>query len=151
MSTPQFNHVAMSVPSSLLDDDGRADLLRFHEEVFGWKEMPTMTEPGRRLVLQAWAWDQFVFLIAEDEPMRCPRLDHFGLSVGTREEFDDFLARAQAFAEQDERVDLIGHEAEEFGDYLTLHSFYVRFLLPMMVEVQYYDWAEGLAPKRART
>ena len=151
MSTPQFNHVAMSVPSSLLDDDGRADLLRFHEEVFGWKEMPTMTEPGRRLVLQAWAWDQFVFLIAEDEPMRCPRLDHFGLSVGTREEFDDFLARAQAFAEQDERVDLIGHEAEEFGDYLTLHSFYVRFLLPMMVEVQYYDWAEGLAPKSART
>jgi len=151
VSHPQFNHVAMSVPSSLLEDDGRAELLRFHEEVFGWTEMPTMTKPGERLVLQAWAWDQFVFLIAEDEPMRCPRLDHFGLSVATREEFDTFLARAQAFAERDDRVDLIGHEAEEFGDYLTLHSFYVRFLLPMMVEVQFYDWAEGLAPKTARS
>ena len=146
MSHPQFNHVAMSVPSSLLEDEGRAELLRFHDEVFGWQEMPTMTKPGERLVLQAWAWDQFVFLIAEDEPMRCPRLDHFGLSVGSREEFDTFLDRAEAFAAKDDRVDLIGHEAEEFGDYLTLHSFYVRFLLPMMVEVQYYDWAEGVSP-----
>jgi hypothetical protein len=136
----------MSVPASLLDDDGRADILRFHEEVFGWKEMPTMTEPGRRLVLQAYSWDQFVFLVSEDEPMRCPRLDHFGMSVSSQADFDGFLARARAFAQTDDRVDLIDHEVEEFGDYLTLHSFYVRFLLPMMVEVQYYDWAEGVAP-----
>ncbi len=146
MSHPRFNHVAMSVPSSLLDDQGRADILRFHEEVFGWSEMPTMTEPGRRLVLQAYRWDQFVFLIAEDDPMRCPRLDHFGMSVDSQEQFDTYLERARAFADKDERVDLIDHEVEEFGDFLTLHNFYVRFLLPMMVEVQYYDWAEGLAP-----
>ena len=149
MSSPRINHVAMSVPSSLLDDEGRADILRFHDEVFGWKEMPTMTEPGRRLVLQAYSWDQFVFLISEDDPMRCPRLDHFGMSVSSQEDFDDFYARAQAFAEKDDRVDLIDHEVEEFGDYLKLHNFYVRFLLPMMVEVQYYDWAEGISPDQA--
>ncbi len=149
MSSPRFNHVAMSVPSSLLDDEGRADILRFHDEVFEWKEMPTMTEPGRRLVLQAYRWDQFVFLIAEDDPMRCPRLDHFGMSVDSREQFDEFLDRARAVAAEDDRVELIDHEAEEFGDFLTLHNFYVRFLLPMMVEVQYYDWAEGLAPQEA--
>ena len=146
MSSPRFNHVAMSVPSSLLDDDGRADILRFHEEVFGWKEMPTMTKPGERLVLQAYSWDQFVFLISEDEPMACPRLDHFGMAVDTQEEFDTFFERAKAFADKDDRVDLIEHEVEEFGDFLKLHNFYVRFLLPMMVEVQYYDWAEGVAP-----
>jgi hypothetical protein len=146
--SPRFNHVAMSVPSSLLEDDGRADILRFHEEVFGWKEMPTMTEPGRQLVLQAYSWDQFVFLIAEDDPMRCPRLDHFGMSVASREESDEFLGRAETFAAKDDRVDLIGHEAEAFGDFLTLHNFYVRFLLPMMVEVQYYDWAEGISPEQ---
>ena len=148
MSHPRFNHVAMSVPSSLLDDQGRADILRFHEEVFGWSEMPTMTEPGRRLVLQAYRWDQFVFLIAEDDPMRCPRLDHFGMSVDSQDQFDTYLERARAFADKDERVDLVDHEVEEFGDFLTLHNFYVRFLLPMMVEVQYYDWAEGLAPDK---
>jgi hypothetical protein len=146
MSAPRFNHVAMSVPSSLLDDASRADILRFHDEVFGWKEMPTMTEPGRRLVLQAYSWDQFVFLISEDDPMRCPRLDHFGMSVSSREQFDDFHARARAFSEKDDRVDLIDHDVERFGDFLELHNFYVRFLLPMMVEVQYYDWAEGISP-----
>ncbi len=148
MNQPRFNHVAMSVPSSLLDDDGRSDILRFHDEVFGWKEMPTMTKPGERLVLQAYSWDQFVFLISENEPMSCPRLDHFGMSVDTKEQFDAFYERAQSFATGDDRVDLIDREVEEFGDFLKLHNFYVRFLLPMMVEVQYYDWAEGAAPER---
>lgn len=143
MSQPRLNHVAMSVPSSLLDDDGRADIVRFHEQVFGWTEMPTMTEPGRRLVLQLYRYDQFVFLISEDEPMRCPRLDHFGMSVDSLGQLEAFLQRAEAFARTDDRVDLIGHEVEEFGDFLKLHNFYVRFMLPMMVEVQYYDWAEG--------
>ncbi len=147
--SPRFNHVAMSVPSSMLDDASRPEILRFHDDVFGWKEMPSMTKPGQQLVLQAYSWDQFVFLIAENEPMTCPRLDHFGMAVETKDEFDQFLARAQTFAAADDRVDLIGHEAEEFGDFLTLHNFYVRFLLPMMVEVQFYDWAEGISPEGA--
>ena len=144
--SPRFNHVAMSVPSSLLDDRGRADILRFHGEVFGWEEMPTMTESGRRLIMQAYAYDQFVFLIADDDPMRCARLDHFGMAVDTRDEFDTFLGRAQDFAARDDRVELIDAEVEEFGDVLTLHNFYVRFLLPMMVEVQLFDWADGVDP-----
>lgn len=105
-----------------------------------------MTEPGRRLIMQAYSHDQFVFLIADDEPMRCARLDHFGMAVDTREEFDTFLDRARNFAALDDRVDLIGAEVEEFGDFLRLHNFYVRFLLPMMVEVQLFEWASGVDP-----
>jgi hypothetical protein len=146
--SPRFNHVAMSVPSTLLDDDGRSEILHFYDEIFGWKEMPTMTEPGRRLIMQAYSYDQFVFLIADDEPMRCPRLDHFGMAVDTRDEFDAFFDRAEAFASTDDRVDLIEVEVEEFGDFLKLHNFYVRFLLPMMVEVQLYEWADGIDPAR---
>ena len=41
-----------------------------------------MTEDRRRLILSCVHWDQFIFLIAEDDPMRCPRMDHFGFSVG---------------------------------------------------------------------
>ena len=144
--SPRFNHVAMSVPSSLLDDDSRAEIIDFHDKVFGWKEMPAMTEPGERLVLEAYAYDQFVFLIAEDEPMQCPRLDHFGMAVDTQEEFDAYYDRAKAAAAEDERVDFIEGEVEEFGDFLKLHNFYVKFLLPMMVEVQFYEWAEGIDP-----
>ncbi len=145
MSSPRFNHVAMSVPSATLDDAGLAEILGFYDEVFGWKEMPTMTEPGRRLVLQAYSYDQFVFIIAEDEPMACPRMDHFGMSVDTKAEFDTFLERARKRAETDERVDLVDASMEDYG-FLRLHSFYVRFLLPLMVEVQHWDWDAGAAP-----
>ena len=65
---PRFNHVAMSVPADLLDEQGRADLVAFYSEVFGFQELPTMTENRRRLVFGAYTIEQFVFLIAGDDP-----------------------------------------------------------------------------------
>ena len=136
---PRFNHVAMSVPAELLRADGRREILSFYSEVFGWEELPTETVDGKQLVLMAYSFDQFVFLIAEDEPMRAPRLDHFGMGVATMEELDVFLERARRFRERDARVDLIEKKTEEHPG-LHLTSFYVGYLLPMMVEVQHFDW-----------
>jgi hypothetical protein len=141
---PRFNHVAMSMPADALDERGRSEIVRFYGEVFGWEELPTMTEDRRRLVMSAYTYEQFVFLIAEDEPMQCPRLDHFGMSVGTREEFDDLYAKALAFRAGDDRVDIIEPNTDDY-EMLKLTSFYVRYLLPMMVEVQYWDWAPAQA------
>ena len=72
---PTFNHVAMSVPAELLGEEGRTELLDFYADVFGWTEMPTMTEDRQRLVLRAYNHEQFVFLHAAPEPMRCPAED----------------------------------------------------------------------------
>ena len=83
---PRFNHVAMSLPAGGLDADHRADLCRFWGEVFGFDELEMLTEDRHRLVFSCVHWDQFMFLIAEDEPMTCPRLDHFGFAVGSEEE-----------------------------------------------------------------
>jgi hypothetical protein len=138
---PRFNHVAMSVPADLLDEKGRGELLRFYGDVFGWEELPTETLDRQRLVLRAYSNEQFVFLIAEDPPMTCPRLDHFGMSVDTMEELDDMLERARAFQSRDDRVDIVDKHATDHDGFLVLTSFYVRYLLPMMVEVQHYDWA----------
>ncbi len=140
--TPTFNHVAMSVPAGLLDDAGRDDLLRFYGEVFGWTEMPTLTEPGARLVLRAWDTEQFVFLVADPDPMACPGGDHFGLSVGAPEDLYAMLERARKFQEQDDRVEIVEPRVEDFK-VLKLHNFYVRYRLPLSVEVQCYEWAEG--------
>jgi hypothetical protein len=137
---PRFNHVAMSVPADLLGGEGRAEILRFYGDVFGWEELPTETLDRKRLVLRAYDNEQFVFLIADDPPMTCPRLDHFGMSVETMEELDDLLARAEAFRAHDDRVDIVAKNAEEHAGVLTLTSFYVRYLLPLMIEVQHYDW-----------
>jgi hypothetical protein len=137
---PRFNHVAMSMPADLLDDANRKLICDFYGEVFGWEEYPTMTEDRKRLVLGAYRHDQFVFLIADESPMTCPRLDHFGMGVADMAELDDLLGRASAYKERDDRVDIIDKHADEYPG-LTLTSFYVGYLLPMMVEVQHWAWA----------
>jgi predicted enzyme related to lactoylglutathione lyase len=143
--TPRFSHVAMSVPSELLAEDGRRDLVRFYDEVFGWKELPTETVDGKKLVLSAYTYEQFVFLIADDPPMSCPRLDHFGMSVETEQELDDMLARAKTFRTRDDRVDIVDREVTDHG-MLAITSFYVRYLLPMMVEIQWWDFKKPDEP-----
>jgi hypothetical protein len=136
---PRFNHVAMSMPAESLNAEGRSQILAFYSEVFGWQELPTETIDRRRLVMSVYRLDQFVFLIANDEPMQGPRMDHFGLGVATEAELDTFYERAQRFRQRDPRVDIIDKKVDEFSS-LSLTSFYVRYLLPMMVEVQYWSW-----------
>jgi hypothetical protein len=132
----------MSMPADALDARGRADIVAFYSEVFGWEEYPTETVDRQKLVLKAYRLDQFIFLVAGDEPMRAPRLDHFGMGVDTEEELDAFLERARRYRERDPRVDIIDKKTEEHPG-LALSSFYVRYLLPMMVEVQHYAFARS--------
>jgi hypothetical protein len=138
---PRFNHVAMSLPGDLLDEANRADICRFWSEVFGFDEIEIMTEDRHRLILSCVHWDQFIFLIAEDDPMRCPRMDHFGFSVGSMEELQGVQERASAFRQRDERVDLIDLHSDD-QRVVTIHSLYVRYLLPMMCEVQWWEFAK---------
>jgi 4-hydroxyphenylpyruvate dioxygenase-like putative hemolysin len=129
----------MSVPADLLDETGRKEIVSFYSEVFGWQEVEMQTLDRKRLVLSAYRIDQFVFLIADDNPMTAPRLDHFGLGVGTMDELDTFYQRSLAFREKDDRVDIIDKQTEHHPG-LDLTSFYVGYLLPMMVEVQYFNF-----------
>ena len=137
---PQFNHVAMSLPADALSEEGRADITRFYSEVFGFEEYDILTKDREQLVLRAYSHEQFVFLIADDSPRTCPRMDHFGMSVSTMDEFEDLLAKCKAFREHDDRVDLVDRSVEDYYGALKLHSFYVRYLFPMMIEVQFFEW-----------
>jgi hypothetical protein len=136
---PRFNHVAMSLSADLLDERNRADICRFWSEVFGFDEIESMTEDRHRLILSCVHWDQFIFLIAEDEPMRCPRMDHFGFAVGSLEELQGVQDRATAFAGRDDRVDLIDLHVDD-QKVVKIHSLYVQYLLPMMCEVQWWEF-----------
>ena len=137
--TPRFNHVAMSVAPAMLDERNRADIVGFWHEVLGFDEMPTMTIDRKRLILSCVHWDQFIFLIADEDPLRCPRLDHFGFAVGTLDELVAVRDRAVAFAGRDDRVDLIDLKADDQGP-VTIHSIYVGYLLPMMCEIQFWEF-----------
>lgn len=136
---PRFNHVAMTVPPDLLDESGRADILSFYGEVFGWEEMPTMTEDRKRLVLMAYEFGQFVFLEAGVPGLRATPMDHFGMAVSTCDELDAMLDRARSYRERDDRVRVEDRQVEDFG-VLDLTSFYVQYLLPLTVEVQHFAW-----------
>ncbi len=135
---PHFNHVAMSMPADLLDEANRKDICDFWGEVFGFTEMPTMTLDRKRLILSCVHWDQFNFLIADDDPMRCPRMDHFGLSVGTYQEIQALEGRIRDYRARDPRVDLIDLHMDDQGR-IKIHSLYVRYILPMMCEIQWWD------------
>lgn len=141
-AVPRFNHVAMSLAPEELDPEGRERILRFCSEVFGWTEMPGLTRDRERLVLRAHSNEQFVFLVADPQPMRCPQGDHFGMSVATRADFDEVLARARAFGQRHEGVEIDGPHSEDYK-FLVLHSFYVRYRMPLRIEVQHFAWAKG--------
>lgn len=146
-SIPRFNHVALSVSPELLSGDTAKDLLRFYEDVFGWGPMPTMVKEGELIVLRAHSNEQFVYLHGSETPLSCPLGDHFGLQVPTPDALDEVLERARKFAESDDRVEISDRNAEDFK-VLTLHSVYIRYLLPMQIELQCFDWAEGFDASR---
>ena len=75
---PRLNHVAISMDPALLDDRGRAELLDFYGDVFGWTEGDNTGEIGNPLIMYTGAFGQFVYLLpgrsvparAGDGPLR---------------------------------------------------------------------------------
>ena len=140
--TPRLNHVAISVDPTLLDDRGRADLLDFYGEVFGWTEGDNTGEEGNPLILYTGAPMQFVYLLPADPYMTAPSLDHFGLQVETLAELHAIVERARRHAARDDRVRVIDVHSRTTHcpthDY-TLTSAYIGFALPLMVELQHLE------------
>ena len=100
-----------------------------------------MTEDRKVLVLGAHSFEQFVFIVAQDEPMHAHHHDHYGMSVATKADFDAVLERAQAWkAKLPDEVTLDGPEVEEHHGVLLLHNFYVAYRLPMTIEIQHFEW-----------
>lgn len=136
---PRLNHIGLSVAADVLDEAGRAEICDFWGDVFGWTELPSETEDRKKMVLAIGHWDQFVFIHAEDEPMHCPPLDHFGVSVLSQDDLESAWARVAARKAADDRVEVLEPRIDDFGP-VKIHAFYVRFLLPMMVECQYWEF-----------
>jgi hypothetical protein len=138
---PIFNHVAISVDPSVLDDAGRTDLVDFFGRVFGWIEGDNSTEAGNPLILYTGEMRQFLYLVpATGEFLRAPRLDHFGLEVSSRSELVAILDRAKSYQRTDPRVEIIDIDERvthgKATDY-ALTNAYIGFLIPLMIELQH--------------
>jgi len=101
---PRLNHVAFTMGRDQLDDAGRAEILDFYGDVFGWTEGDNSMEKGNPLILYTGEFAEFVYLLPGDDPLVCPRLDHFGFQVATRDGLEAIVDRAKARQETDARV-----------------------------------------------
>jgi hypothetical protein len=140
---PRINHVAISVDADVLDDEGRAALLDFFSEVFGWSEGDNSTEKGNPLILYTGALGQFLYLLpAKDAFMVTPDMDHFGMEVSSEEELVELLERVKAYQLKDDRVSVseIGTMTTRNNENeYTLTNAYIRFLLPLWIELQHIE------------
>jgi len=144
-SRPTLNHVAISMDPAVLDEQGRADVLAFYGDVFGWTEGDNTGEAGNPLILYTGAFGQFVYLLPADPPLTAPPLDHFGMQVGTLDDLRAIVDRAKARMEGYERVHVIDvHSRTTHGPThaYTLTSAYIGFILPLMVELQHIERVE---------
>lgn len=137
---PRLNHVAISMSRDVLDEQGRADVLAFYGDVFGWTEGDNTGEDGNPLILYTGAPMEFIYLLPSDDPLTAPALDHFGLHVAQLAELHEIVDRAKNRHRNDDRVRIIDvHDRTTHGptsDY-TLTSAYIGFVLPLMVELQH--------------
>jgi hypothetical protein len=140
---PRLNHVAISVDAAVMDEQGRADLLRFFSEVFGWVEGDNSTEKGNPLILYTGSLGQFLYLLpAQDEFMVTPNMDHFGLEVSSKAALAEILERAEAFRQGDPRVHItdVGTMTTRYQEKeYTLTNAYLWFLLPLWIELQHVE------------
>ncbi len=141
--TPRINHVAISVDAEIMDERGRAALLDFYSDVFGWTEGDNSTEKGNPLILYTGSLGQFLYLLpAKDEFMVTPNMDHFGMEVASKEEMVELLDRAKAHQSKDDRVRVtdVGAMVTHYGgkEY-TLTNAYIWFLIPLWIELQHVE------------
>ncbi len=140
---PRINHVAISVDAALLDAGGRATLLDYFSQVFGWEEGDNTGEKGNPLILTTGSLRQFLYLLpAAENYLVAPPLDHFGLEVASLQELGAILDRAREYQRKDDRVRII-----DIGTMLThgptddytLTNAYIGFVLPLMIELQHIE------------
>lgn len=124
----------LTFPRGTLTDAFRDDVDAFYGSVFGWKSSETELL-GQRPHLLLPDPDQFILLAESDRPMSSPGYDHLGLLQDTRAEVDDLLAACKAYRDKDDRVQIREYE-DLVHPQLTVHAFYVKYLLPIYFDVQ---------------
>jgi hypothetical protein len=142
----RFNHMELSFAVGTLTPEFRKEVDAFYCDVLGWDALDTEVV-GQSCHLLRPDDGQFILLAEGRQPLSSPGYDHLGLLMDTRDEVDGVLASCRRFQEQDPRLRIKEYD-DLVGPTLTVHAFYVRYLLPLWFDVQCMEWPEGRAPER---
>ena len=144
MPSMRFNHMELSFPRGTLTKEFRDEVDAFFCGVLGWDALDTEVV-GQSCHLLRPDDGQFILLAESGKPMSSPGYDHLGLLMETRDEVDTMLAECQRFQEKDERLRIKEYE-DLTGPTITVHAFYVKYLLPIWFDVQSMEWPAGKGP-----
>ena len=144
----RFNHMELTLPDGALAEH-RDDLRRFYGEVFGFDalDVPILGQKGLLLRTDE-ETSQFILVTEQAKHLSSPGYDHLGFLYQTRSEVDALLETCRKWQQRDERVELKEYEDLVTGP-VTVHAFYVRFLLPIWFDVQTIENAPGSEPARS--
>jgi hypothetical protein len=130
----RFNHMELTFPTGTLTKEFREEIDAFYGALFGWTALDTEVV-GQSCHLLLPDSDQFILLAESDKPMHSPGYDHLGLLQDTRVEVDALLTACERYAEKDDRVQIVRYDDLVYPQ-LTVHAFYVKYLLPIFFDVQ---------------
>jgi catechol-2,3-dioxygenase len=130
----RFNHMELTFARGTLTDEFREEVDAFYGSVFGWSATDAEVV-GQRCHILLPDGDQFVLLAESDKPMNSPGYYHLGLLQDTRDEVDDLLEACKRYQEKDDRVQIQEYEDLVYPG-VTVHAFYVKYLLPIYFDVQ---------------
>ena len=139
----RFNHMELTLPIGTLTPEFRRDVDAFYGGIFGWSGLDTeVVGQSCHLLRLDDHTNQFILLAEYKKPMSSPGYDHLGLLQQTREDVDKLLASCKDFQAHDDRVRI-----KEYDDLVnptvTVHAFYVKFLLPIWFDVQCLEREPG--------
>ena len=142
MRAVRLNHLAIGMPPAEFDKQRRREIAEFYNEVFGWYEF-TPDEPGDPMILAFDEFGLYLYLIAEEPPLRAAPMAHVGVQVDSRAELDAILDRAREYATRDPRVaytEPVTEPQRSNRGRITLTNCYIGYLLPVMVELQHIEF-----------
>jgi hypothetical protein len=139
----RFNHMELTLPVGSLTAQARREIDDFYGSVFGWSGLDTVVvNQSCHLLRLDEHTNQFILLAEHAKPMSSPSYDHLGLLQDTREDVDALLAKCREYQQRDPRVQINEYQ-DLVNPTLTVHAFYVKYLLPIWFDVQCLERAPG--------
>jgi hypothetical protein len=129
----RFNHLELTLPRDTLTSEFRQEVDTFYGAVFGWSAFDTVVAGQTCHLLQPDP-GQFILLVGSDAPMSVNGDEHLGLLQESPDEVDRLLEECERYAEKDDRV-RVTHREDLVYPGLTVHSFYLNYLLPLSFDV----------------
>lgn len=139
MANVRFNHMELTFPRGTLDAAFRKEVADFYGDVFGWDARDVEVVGQNCLYLHV-DDGQFLLCAESDEPLQSPGYDHLGLLLDSRAEVDAVLGSIEERAATDDRI-RIKYYDDLVMERVTVHAFYVKYLLPIYFDVQCLEYA----------